>query len=313
MDVDTAHDGSWPKDLNIIDAHHHLWDLENNRYPWLQQEPPPKLVCGDTTPIRRSYHVADLKTDVGDLPLIGTVHLQCDWDPNDPCGETRWLDAQAQQHGLPSAIVAFAALQDDDVEGVLDRHLELSTRVRGIRQILNWHEDEVLTFGAPKGLMQTSEWRQGFAALMRRNLSFDLQIYPHQMGEAASLAGDFPETQIIINHGGMPVDRSQDGMSQWRAGLKALAAHDNVAIKISGLGMVDHRWTNESIKPLVLQLIDIFGSKRTMFASNFPVDKLYSNYADIWHAFLQITSAFPIGERRDLFSANAERIYRIMM
>jgi predicted TIM-barrel fold metal-dependent hydrolase len=301
----------WPENLPVVDPHHHLWDLENNSYPWLQQEPPPQLVCGDIRPIRRSYMPHDLKEDIGTLPVIKTVHLQCDWNPADPVGETRWLDGQADQYALPSGIVAFARLQDDNVGEVLDGHVNASGRLRGIRQILNWHSDSVLTFGAPQELMRTSQWRRGFAMLAPRGLSFDLQIYPHQMVEADELAMLFPETSLIINHAGMPVDRSEDGLSIWREGLRRLAKHENVSAKISGLGMVDHKWTVDSIRPIVEEVIAIFGIKRLMFASNFPVDKLYSNYSDIWNSFAHITASYSLDERRALFGANAERIYRL--
>jgi predicted TIM-barrel fold metal-dependent hydrolase len=301
----------WPDDLPIVDPHHHLWDLENNIYPWLQQEPPPQLVCGDIRPIRRSYLVDDLRADIGSLPVVKTVHLQCDWDPSDPPGETRWLEGQAAAQGLPTGIVAYARLQDDDVGAVLDLHRDASERLRGIRQIMNWHADSVLTFGAPQGLMRTAEWRHGFALLAPRGLSFDLQLYPHQMDEADELATAFPRTSIVLNHGGMPVDRSAEGFALWRRGMRKLAKHDNVSVKISGLGMVDHRWTVDSFRPIVEEIIATFGPHRAMFASNFPVDRLYSSYEAVWQAFNVLTAAMSVDERRALFAANAERIYRI--
>ncbi|MGD9913440.1 MAG: amidohydrolase [Rhizobiaceae bacterium] len=301
----------WPRDLPIVDPHHHLWDLDNNSYPWLQQVPPPQLVCGDITPIRQSYVVEHLRADIGTLPVIKTVHLQCDWDPSDPPGETRWLEAQADAYGLPTGFVAYARLQDDDVGAILDQHSAASKRLRGIRQIMNWHPDAVLTFGAPRGLMRTAEWRRGFAMLAPRGLSFDLQLYPHQMAEADELAADFPGTSIVLNHGGMPVDRSAEGFALWRSGMRKLACHDNVAVKISGLGMVDHQWTVESFRPVIEEIIAIFGTQRSMFASNFPVDRLYSSYAAVWNAFNTITASFSSDERRALFAGNAERIYRI--
>lgn len=301
----------WPRNLQIVDPHHHFWDLENNRYPWLQQEPPPELVCGDIRPIRQTYVAKHLRADIGRLPVIKTVHLQCDWDPSDPVGETRWLDAEAEVHGLPTGIVAYARLQDADVGAILDGHLAASARVRGVRQIMNWHPDSVLTFGAPEGLMRTQEWRRGFAMLAGRGLSFDLQLYPHQMEEAVELATDFAGTAIVLNHGGMPVDRSAEGFALWRKGMQALARRDNVSVKISGLGMVDHRWTVDSFRPIVEEIIEIFGAERAMFASNFPVDRLYSSYAAVWHAFREITAALSVEARQALFAGNAERIYRI--
>ena len=110
----------------------------------------------------------------------------------------------------------------------------------------------------------------------------------------------------------MFVDRgSVAGWREWRDGLRALAAASNVAIKLSGMGMVDHRWTVESLRPYALEAIDAFGAERAMFASNFPVDRLYGSYAALWRAFEAIVADMSAAERDALFRRNAERIYRI--
>lgn len=300
----------WPENIPIVDAHHHFWNIEKNIYPWLQESPPPELVCGDITPIRKNYLVDDFKNDIWVLPVKKSVHIQCDWDPSDTVGETKWLQTKSESTGFPTAMVAFAELQNDKVEHTLEGHSQFSN-TRGIRQILNWHEDPVLTFGAPKSVMKTAAWRKGFSLLKKYNLSFDLQIYPHQMNEAVKIATMFPDIQIILNHCGMPVDRTADGIKYWRKEIKLLARHENIAVKISGLGMTDHQWTLGSIRPFILDVIDIFGTERCMFASNFPVDRLYGRYSDLWLSFLEIVKDFSLGEKQALFHDNANSIYRL--
>lgn len=300
----------WPNDIPIADAHHHLWDIENNIYPWLQETPPPELVCGDITPIRQNYLVDDFKNDILALPVTKSVHIQCDWNPSDPVGETAWLQKLCDRRILPTAMVAFAELQSDNVEEILAGHAQFSN-TRGIRQILNWHEDPILTFGAPKGIMRKSSWRKGFSLLKKYNFSFDLQIYPHQMDEAVEISNLYPDIQIILNHCGMPVDRSDDGIAYWRKKMQLLAGQNNIAVKISGLGMTDHNWTIESIRPFVRDVIDIFGTERSMFASNFPVDKLYGRYGELWVSFLEIVTDLSLAEKQALFHDNAARIYRL--
>jgi predicted TIM-barrel fold metal-dependent hydrolase len=98
-------------------------------------------------------------------------------------------------------------------------------------------------------------------------------------------------------------------MDMWRAGMRALATNGNVSVKISGLGMLDHNWTANSIRPIVLEAIDIFGPDRAMFASNFPVDKLYTDYATIFRAFSEITADFTLTERERLFAGTAIEFY----
>jgi predicted TIM-barrel fold metal-dependent hydrolase len=160
--------------------------------------------------------------------------------------------------------------------------------------------------------MREAEWQRGFKLLRNYGLSFDLQIYPAQMPEATAVARENPETPLILNHTGMFVDRSSiAGWRAWRDGMRTLAACPNVSVKISGLGMLDHHWTVESLRPYVLETIDTFGAEQCMFASNFPVDRLYSTYSAVWKAFAEIVSGASETEKSALFRENAQRIYRI--
>ncbi len=122
----------------FIDTHHHLWDLENNPYPWLQEGI--DHFVGDYTPIRHSYLVSDFHRDAEGIPLKKSVHIQAEWDHNaDPVGETAWLQGVADDpasRGMPNGIIAYANLSDPDVEGVLERHAE-HANWRGIRHMLN--------------------------------------------------------------------------------------------------------------------------------------------------------------------------------
>jgi predicted TIM-barrel fold metal-dependent hydrolase len=183
--------------------------------------------------------------------------------------------------------------------------------VRGIRQCLNFHRDPVKTFIDNPHLMSDGQWRRGYALLERYDLSFDLQLYYTQMEEAVALAREFPDTPIVLNHTGMPVDRAPAEIEAWKKAMKLLATAPNISCKISGLGMGDWKWTVDSIRPYVLHAIEAFGVERCMFASNFPVDKLFSSYDAVFNAFKTITKDFSAQERRALFHDNAERVYRL--
>jgi predicted TIM-barrel fold metal-dependent hydrolase len=160
--------------------------------------------------------------------------------------------------------------------------------------------------------MHEPQWRKHFGLLRRFGLSFDLQLYPSQMADAAQLAREHADTQFVVNHAGMFVDRaSPAGYRAWREGMRALAACPNVAVKVSGLAMFDHDWTIESFRPYVLETIDTFGCDRAMFASNFPVDRLFGSYTAIWSAYARIVSDASSSEKEALFVRNAERFYRI--
>jgi len=294
--------------LPVIDAHHHLYDLERNYYPWLHDGVKPSTF-GDYTAICKSYRIEDFLEDCRNQNVVKSVHLDVGYDPADPVGETRWLQGVADKHGFPHGIVGYADLSAPDVGDILDRHMAFAN-FRGIRQSLNYHSDPAKTYLPRPGVSCEPDWRRGFRQLAERGLSFDLQIYYPQMEEAYELARAFPDTQIILNHTGMQVD-GPEHFDAWKAGMKNLAAAKNVACKISGLGMGDWHWTTESIRPYVLSAIELFGVGRCMFASNFPVDKLFSSYDDIFNAFRDITSKFSEAERWALFHGNAERYYRL--
>jgi predicted TIM-barrel fold metal-dependent hydrolase len=294
----------------VIDPHHHLWDLEHNPYPWLQTRPLAPRLEGDIEPIAKTYMLKDYLADVQNQNVVKSVHIECGWDPDDPVGETAWLQSVADQYGFPHGIVARAQLDTPDIEKILGGHAQYKN-ARGIRHIVCWHRDPVKSYVQRPDLLTDPQWRRGFRLLRRFGFSFDLQLYPSQMADAASLAQAHPETLIILDHAGMPVDRDETGIRTWRQGMGALAVLPNVVSKISGLGAFDWRWSADSIRPFVLETIEIFGVSRCMFASNFPVDKLYSDFDSLYAAFHSITAGFSAAEKQMLFHDNAIRYYRL--
>ena len=296
--------------MEIVDPHHHLWDLTHYDYAWLKRQPPDAGPEGDITPIAHDYLLPDYLADTSTFRLAKSVHLQCGWDELDPVGETRWLQSIADAHGFPQGIVGCAKLNDDGVEQILAGHRE-SANVRGIRQIVNWHRDPIKNYVPWPKIMADEQWLRGFRLLRKYDLRFDLQLYPSQMAAAAELAAAHPDQPIILNHTGMPTDRDAEGLATWRRGMELLAQCPNVAVKISGLGMCDRSWTVDSWRPFVLDTIELFGADRSMFASNFPVDKLYGSFEQTYNAFDAITASFTEAERTQMFCTNAQRIYAI--
>ena len=296
--------------MQVVDPHIHLWDLKTHHYPWLAN--PGKSFVGDASELKHDYLIGDLLRDAGPVEVLKLVHVDANHDPADPVEETRWLQhvADNEGNGLPNAIVAGADLSADNAQEVLEGHAAFGN-TRGIRQILNVHANPLYDY-VGRHYMREPQWRKNFALLKRYSMSFDLQLYPSQMKEAAELAQEHPDTQFIVNHAGMFVDRSSvEGFRAWRDGLRTLAACPNVAVKISGLAMFDHQWSIESFRPYVLETIDTFGCERAMFASNFPVDRLFATYEGLWNAYASIVKDLRDTEKEALFKSNAERIYRI--
>jgi len=297
-------------DLPVVDAHQHFWDLSLGKHPWLRDEPPPPFRYGDTRPLRRTYLPADYRADTHSHRVVGTVYVETEWDPADPLGETQWVEQLARVEGLPTAVVAQAWLDRDDLSDVLARQASCPL-VRGIRhKPAAAPSPDAVVHGTP-GSMGDPRWRAGFARLVRHDLSFDLQTPWWHLAEAAELARTFPDTLIVLNHTGLPADRSPDGLRAWESAMATLAREPNVAVKISGLGVPGHPWTAAGSREIVLRTIELFGVDRAMFASNFPVDGLVTTFDTIYRGFRAIVGDFPLSEQRKLFHDNAVRLYRL--
>lgn len=296
--------------IPIIDAHHHVWDLGPKRHPWLCDEPMIPFRYGDYSRLKRNYLPKDYRRDAAGFDVVGSVYVEAEWDPADPLGETRWVSALAEAEGLPTAVVAQAWLHHADAAELLAAQAAFP-RVRGIRQKPHAAADpKSARRGAPRS-MDDPRFREGFARLAPLGLSYDLQTPWWHLDATLDLALDFPETQIIVNHTGLPADRSEAGIAGWRQAMGALAEAPNVALKISGLGQPGALWTVDANGPIVRDAISMFGWERCMFASNFPVDGLCADFRTIFSGFLEITANRPDAERRALFADNARRIYRL--
>lgn len=298
--------------IDVIDAHHHLCLLSGASYPWLEG-PAVARYHGDDLPLRRDYLVADYLADAAGLAplgarLVGSVHIEN--GAADPLWESAWVDGVIAANPVPSVQVAKVDLTAPDAAALLARHAALPS-VRGVRDILNWHPDPLYTHRDRPDLLTAPDWRRGFAALADHGLSFDLQVFPHQLADATALAADFGATPIVLDHAAMPIDRTVPALRTWRRALDRLAAEPNTTAKISALGTNDHRWTPATLRPIVLETLDAFGPSRTMFASNFPVDGLYSTYGELYAAFFAITEGLTAGERAEVFAGTARRVYRI--
>jgi len=297
-------------ELPIVDAHQHFWDLERNYLPWLCDPEPIPFRYGSYDALRRNYLPEDYLRDAARHHVVKTVYVETEWDLADPVGESRWLAEVIAASGFPHGIVAGGRLDDPAIDEVLAGHAAF-TQARGIRDkpTAAAAPDRVQP-GAP-GSMGDPAWRRGYALLERYGLSFDLQTPWWHLGEAVALARDFPSTQIVLNHTGLPADRSAEGLAGWRKAMATLAREPNVAVKISGLGQPGEPWTVAANGPIVRDTIRIFGVERCMFASNFPVDSLCADFDTIFTGFKTIVQGFAAAERRRLFHDNAVRIYRL--
>jgi predicted TIM-barrel fold metal-dependent hydrolase len=305
--------GSWNASehaIALVDAHHHIWDLSRNHYPWLADQPEKHFFLGDYSALRRNYLPSDYLRDSHDHNVLMTVHCEAEWDRADQVGETRWVSDMNAQYGFPNAIVAHAWFHTPGAEEVLAQQAEFPL-VRGIRsKPVTSLSPDTMTPGAP-GTMQDERWLRGFAHLETYGFSWDLRVPYWHLVEAAEVARSFPRTPIVLNHTGFPWDRSPDGLAAWRRAMEILAREPNVHLKVSEFGLKDRPWDYESNRRIVLDAIAIFGIQRCMFATNFPVAGLRVGYDQLVTAVSRMLKDFSERDRERFFVTNATAFYRL--
>lgn len=283
----------------FVDAHFHSFDLTHPELRWDWLAPGtlhPNL--GDIDAIKsQKYLLEHFIAESRHSGVHKAVHVEADIAGPHPVAETVWLEEAADRTGLALAIVADADLRDPAVGDVLEAHSD-HPRVRGVRDFS--HGDYLVA----------EDFHRGYALLERFGLSCDLDCRWEDMEKARDLASRYPGVTMILDHAGFPQERTDAYFADWRRGLQTLAEAESAVVKVSGLGMRDPQWTVESLRPWVLGCIEAFGVERSFFGTNWPVDRLFSSYADVVDAYREIVADFSADERQALFVGNAERIYR---
>lgn len=317
-------------ELKIVDPHHHLWDRQDNRY---------------------LFHdlLADMNAGHN---VVSTVFVQCRTmlradGPTAlaPLGEVEFVTGIAAMsasgvYGAARACAGIVAGADlrlgDQVTPVLELMAHSAGgRLRGVRNPVVWHASpDVQSSTAtppPKGLMADTAFRKGVVQLGLLGLSLDVWAYHTQLGEVYELAKANPKVTVIVDHFGGPVgvgphaSDMSEMFKQWRAGIALVASLPNTVIKMGGAGMpvFGIRFDQAPTPPASEQLatawrayfetcIEFFGVDRCMFESNFPVDKGMFSYQVLWNGFKRLAKDCSAAEKTALFSATAERVYRLV-
>ncbi|MFL2794168.1 MAG: amidohydrolase family protein [Paracoccaceae bacterium] len=286
----------------MIDAHHHLWDLNAVDYPWLMEKGKNRFF-GDPTPIQRNYLIDEHIKLAAALGFRASVHIQV--GAADGLEEAKWVNKiVSENQSWPMAQVAFCDLSGDQREIHLDELQKLSSVV-GVRQIIGRSPAEDSS-SKTNELLTSDKFMQGLQSISDRGLSFDLQIIPELSETCAAVFSQFPNLQVILCHAGSPYNRTEEGITSWSSDLNHLSKLSSVSCKLSGLGMFDHNWTQATVAPIVTTVMEQFGAARVMFGSNFPVDSLSSSFKAL---FERLTSIIDEKYFEDVFFKTAQRVY----
>ncbi|HEY6830923.1 MAG TPA: amidohydrolase family protein [Pseudolabrys sp.] len=291
----------------VVDTHHHIW--RRNDIPWLADPPIPRMF-GDYFGIRRDYSVEEFMADVTPQGVVKSVHVTANWGLDRALDETRWLQAVADKTGFPHGIVAMVDLASPDIEQTLKAHKQFPN-VRGVRQMLYWDTDPVRQAVPRPDYCNAPEFRRGFALLEKYDLSFELQVYAPQAHYAVELIKAFPNVRMILVHAGMLTSRQPKAIDEWRAALTAMAAFPSLHVKLSGIGMYSGGVDYAQARQVIRDAIQIFGVERTIYGSNFPLEKLHASYADFFGHYRRVLAEYSEAEQGAVLHDNAVKFYRV--
>jgi predicted TIM-barrel fold metal-dependent hydrolase len=296
-----------PEAIPAIDAHHHIWRLAD--LPWLFGPSVPRIF-GAYDAIKRDYSIEEFRKDAESGGVVKSIYVQTNWPAGGALPEALWVRSVADAHGWPHAIVAYTDLGAEDVAQTLGKLAGIKG-VTGIRQQLHWHENPLYRFASRPDLMLDPAWQKGFAHLQDYGFSFDLQLFAGQMADGAALARKFPGVTLVLQHAGMLEDLSPQGWEAWRKGMRMLAGEPNVMAKLSGLGTFVHACDPAVIEPIIRETVAIFGPERCLFGSNFPIEKLWTDYATLLRVNREALAYLPDVQQKAILHDNAARIYRL--
>lgn len=335
-------------DLTIIDPHHHLWDLR----PMLSMFPEPRHRFIETlVPVAHyTFDQFNAEVSASGHNVVATVFMECGafyngsyGDALKPVGEVEYVNGVAAQSAsglygnarLCTGIVGHADLLQGAAAGEVLDALKAAApeRFKGIRHQGAWDPDpEVLgpPFHAPPQLYRDATFREGFAELGQRGMSFDAWILEPQIPDVIDLALAFPDTPICLDHCGTPLgmasysSKLEERFGIWRDNIIELGKCENVMVKLGGLAMhncdmpsngpaagIGSQELAPMWKPYIETCIEAFGTDRAMFESNYPVDRWGASYSVLWNTFKRITADASADEKAALYAGNAARFYDI--
>jgi len=290
-----------------IDTHHHIWLRKD--VAWLADPPIPRMF-GDYFGIRRDYPVEEFMQDVNPSGITKSVHVTAMWAPGRAIDESKWLQAVADKHGFPHGIVCNTDLADSGADAALKAQKQFPN-MSGVRQMLYWENEPVRQAAPRPDFCNDPAFRRGFALLEKHDLHFELQVFAGQAAHAVELIKAFPNVRMILVHAGMLSSRTQAAIDQWRAALTVMAACPNLHVKISGLGMYSGGITLAQARQVIRDVVQIFGVRRTIYGSNFPLEKLHASYADFFGIYRTVLSEYSDAEQRAVLHDNAVKFYRL--
>lgn len=273
-----------------IDAHQHFWLYNPVRDQWIDN---------DMSILQNDFMPEHLQPILEHYGFQGTVVVQSDQSPEENLFQLK----NADQYNFIKGVVGWVDLQSDNVEEQLANYTQFK-KLKGFRSILQAEKD--------RSLMLKPLFKRGIGMLKRFGYTYDLVVLPDQLAYANELVSEFPEQRFVLDHIGKPNIRLRL-FSDWVKNIQALASHENVYCKVSGMVTEAdfRRWKFEDFKPYLDVIFECFGIERIMFGSDWPVCRLAATYGEVMGILEGYTAGFSNYEQDLFWGGNAMKFYNI--
>ena len=274
-----------------IDAHQHFWKYDPVQHAWIGP---------DAVVIQKDFMPGDLEPELRAAGLDGCVLVQVDQSEE----ENKFLLANAAAHDFVKGVVGWVDLQSSFLEEQL-AYYKAFPKMKGFRHILQGEKD--------RALMLKPAFKRGVSMLKKFGFTYDILIFPDQLGYTREFTAAFPDQPFVIDHIAKPYIKEKRLTSEWKAAIKAVAAHENVWCKISGMVTEADwkQWRPEELHPYIDTVVDAFGTDRIMYGSDWPVCLVASSYGQWYQLLKDYFAGFSAAEQAAVFGGNATRFYKL--
>lgn len=274
----------------VIDSHQHFWKYEPVKHDWIDD---------DMSVIRRDFSPSDLAKVYKESSIDGCVAVQAD----QTLEETDFLIDLASNNSFIKGIVGWVDLRAENIENVLEKY-STDKIVKGFRHVVQGEADH--------NFLLRPNFSRGISLLEKYNFTYDILVFPHQLGSVLEFVKKFPNQKFVIDHIAKPYikDGYFDG---WATMMTAIGKHENVSCKMSGMVTEAdfNTWTPEQIHPYMNVALEAFGSSRILFGSDWPVCLVAGNYSKIKKLTTDFISQLSQIEQNSIMGTNAIEFYNL--
>ncbi|WP_303318057.1 amidohydrolase family protein [Flavivirga abyssicola] len=274
----------------IIDSHQHFWNYEPVKHEWIDDS---------MSVIRKDFIPGDLKEVYAENGIDGCVAVQAD----QTLVETDFLLDLASKNDFIKGVVGWIDLRADNLETVLETY-KAYEKLKGFRHVVQGEKDS--------NFLLRSNFLRGISILEKHNYTYDILVFPHQLGAVLEFVKRFPNQKFVIDHIAKPYikDGFYDG---WAVLMKEIGKHKNVYCKLSGMiTEADfNTWTPAQIHPYMNLILEVFGTERIMFGSDWPVCLVAGNYKRVKALITEFIAKMSITEQNAIMGNNAIKFYSL--